>query len=149
MEATYPNLRTFEKNLYHYENIKELQYKLLNIMLLILHNGWFCCFCNKFQGYELNYNHGQGLCLLCWIPDYLTNFEEELDRAQFGLFKLKVFGLKLFPMLLECYIYNKQSLEAFSRHFYYSPRDRYTGEKNKSFKDQIKFKNDLKKRNGE
>lgn len=46
-------------------------------------------------------------------------------------------------MLLECYVYDKQSLEAFSGHFYYSSRDRYTGEKTEtSLKDQIKFTTD-------
>ena len=117
-------------------------------MLLIIHNGWFYCFCNKYQGCELNYNCGQRLCPFCRIPDYLTNFEEELDCAQFDLFQLKMFGFKLFPMLLERYVYDKRSLEAFSGHFYYSSRDRYTGEKNEtSLKDQIKFNTDLKKRN--
>lgn len=99
MEATYPNLQTFEKKLYHYENMEELHYILLNIMLLIIHNGWFYCFCNKYQGCELNYNCGQRLCPFCRIPDYLTNFEEELDCAQFNLFQPKMFGFKLFPML--------------------------------------------------
>ena len=58
-------------------------------------------------------------------------------------------------MLLECYIYDKRSLESFSGHFYYSPRDRYTGQKKKkkkkksSLKHQIEFTADLKRRIGE
>ena len=57
-------------------------------------------------------------------------------------------------MLLECYIYDKRSLESFSGHFYYSPRDRYTGQKKnkqkkKTLKHQIEFTADLKRRIGE
>ena len=53
-------------------------------------------------------------------------------------------------MLLEYYVYNKRSLEAFSGYFYYSSRDRYTGSKNETYlMDQIKFTTDLKKRNRE
>ena len=53
-------------------------------------------------------------------------------------------------MLLECYVYDKQSLEAFSGHFYYSSRDCHTGEKNEtSLKNQIKINTNLKRRNGE
>ena len=145
-----PNLRFFEKNLYHYETIEDLHHKLLNIMLLITRKGWFYCFCNKYKGCELDYNQGWRLCRLCQIPVYLNNFEEYLDRAQFDLFKLKRFDFKLFPMLLECYVYDKQSLEAFSGRFHYSSRDRHTGSKNEtSLQDQTKFTTDLKKRNRE
>ena len=37
-------------------------------------------------------------------------------------------------MLLECYIYDKRSLESFSGHFYYYPIDRYTAKKKKKKK---------------
>ena len=114
-------------------------------MLLIVHSGWFYCLCNKYQEWELNYNGGRRLCPLCHIPDYFDNFEEEPDRAQFDLFKLKMFGFKLFPLLLECYVYGKRFLEAFRGRFCYSSRDRYTGEKKEtSLKDQIKFNTAIK-----
>ena len=72
-------------------------------MLLITHNGWFYCFCEKYHGRELDYNQGRRLCPLCQMPIYLNNFEGYLNSAQFDLFKLKQFGFKLFPMLMECY----------------------------------------------
>ena len=68
MEATYPNLQTFEKKLYGYKLIEDLHYKLLNIMQLIIHNGWFYCFCNKYQGCEFDYNRVRRLCALCRMP---------------------------------------------------------------------------------
>ena len=84
------------------------------------------------------------------MPDYLSNFEEVLDRAQFDIHALKMFGFKSFPLLLGCYVYNKRSLQAFSGHFYYLSRDCYTVEKlETSLKDQIKSNTDLKIRNGQ
>ena len=41
MEATYPNLQTFEKKLYGYKIIEDLHYKLLNIMQLIIQMDGF------------------------------------------------------------------------------------------------------------
>ena len=98
MEASYADLATFEKKLFHDENVQELHYKFLNVMLLITHNGFFYCFCDKFHGCELNYNQEQRHCPLCWIPTYLTNFEEEINRSQFEVHLLKIFGLKLTPL---------------------------------------------------
>ena len=81
MEASYEDLATFEKNFHHYENVEELHYKFLNIILLITHNRLFYCFCDKYYGCKLNYNQGQRVCPLCRIQTYLSNFEEELDRS--------------------------------------------------------------------
>ena len=53
----------FEERLDQYHSIKDLHYKLLfiNIMMLIIHNRWFYCFCDKCQRSELNHNRGQRL----------------------------------------------------------------------------------------
>ena len=73
-----------------------------------------------------------------------------MHRIQYVLFKLKQFAFKLYPSLTECYQIDKRFIEAFSGHYYYSPRDRYTGQKSEvSLKDMIEFHSDLKKRNGE
>lgn len=98
-------------------------------MLLIVNNGWFYCFCNKCHRCEHDFNKGRLLCPLCQIQFYLNNFEEVLDQCQFDIYALKKFGFKLFLLLLECYTVDKRSLEAFREHYYYSTRDRYTGEK--------------------
>ena len=132
MESTYPNLATFERKLCQLDTIEELHYKRLNTMLLITYNGWFYCFCCKYQSCDLNYNCGRELCPLCIILTYLSEYEEELDRNQFNLFKLKQFGFKLFPILFGCYRGSKRSLEAFSGDFCYSSRDYYTGQKNET-----------------
>ena len=125
MEAAYDDLATFEKNLYQYKTTEELYNKPLNIILLITHNVWFYCFSEKYQGCKLDYNQRWRLC------------------AQFDVHVLKIFGFKLIPSLLKGYCVDKRSLETFSGHFYYSSRDRYTGEKTEtSLKDQIKFTTD-------
>ena len=80
---------------------------------------------------------------------YLSNFEEDPDRCQFDIHALKIFGFKLFSLLLECCCVDKWSLKAFNGDFYYSSRDCYPGEKTEtSLKEQIKFTTDLKNRNG-
>ena len=149
MEATYPHVTTFEKKLYQYNTIEEL-HKLLNIMLLLTHNGWFYCLCDKYHCCELSCNQVWQLCPLCRIPTYLSGYEEQLDRNQFNLLKSKQFGSKLFPLLTECYHAVKRSLEEFNGHFCDSSRSRYTGQTIEvPLKEQIKFATELKEKNGE
>ena len=70
MESKYPNLRTFKKKLQFYQSIEDLHRKILKIILLITHNGWFYCFCHKYHGCQLDYNQGWKLCPLCQILIY-------------------------------------------------------------------------------
>ena len=139
MEFTYPHFCIFEKELYRFNNIKDLYYKLLNILSLIcFNNGFFYCFCNRYQGCELNNNLGWRLCLLCQIPVHFRDFKEELDRNQYNLMYLKQFAFRLYPFLEECYKVDQRSLEVFSGHYVYSSRDRYTGQKSEvSLKEMI------------
>ena len=146
MEATYAKMCPFEKKLYQYNSIKDLHFKLFNIMMLITHNERLYSFYDKYQGWKLNCNRGPQLCPLSQVPDSLSSFEEELDRNQFNLFNLKQFGFELFPFLAKYYYVNQRSLEAFSGHFSYPFTDRYTGEESETF---FKFTTNIKKRNGD
>ena len=85
MEVSYADLAAFEKKLCHYENVQELHYKFLNVMLLIIHNESFYCFCDKCHVCQLSYNQEQRHCPLCWILTYFCNFEKELNRSQFDV----------------------------------------------------------------
>ena len=96
MESFYKNTYLFKKELYQYSDVKELHYKLLNILSLI----------------SFNYNRGQQLCPLCQIPVHFHGFEEELDQIQYVLLKLKQFAFKLYPFSMECYQIDKHSTEA-------------------------------------
>ena len=42
---SYKNLYQFQKDLYHYKDLKNLYYKCLNFLYLIQANGWFYCIC--------------------------------------------------------------------------------------------------------
>lgn len=61
MESTYLNFCIFEKELYKFKDIEELYYKLFDILSLICFNNGFFCFCDRYQGCELDYNQGQRL----------------------------------------------------------------------------------------
>ena len=118
--------------------------------MLICNNGFFYCFCDKYQECNLQWNQGCQLCPLCMIPVHFRGLEEELGQNQYDLFKLKQFVFKLYPFLTECYIVDKRSLGAYSGHYYYSSRDRYTRQKSEVLlKEMIEYREDLKKRNGE
>ena len=73
--------------------------------------------------------NGRRLDPIYQILVHFRNFEEELDRNQHNELNLKRFALLLFPFLVECYKVDKQSLEAFSSHYYYSSGDWHTGQK--------------------
>ena len=100
MESKYFNSHVFEIKLYHYKDMADLYYKLLNILSLICYNSDYYYFCNKDQGCEKNYHMGRDLCPLSRIKVYfchdLVNFEEYLDRNQFNLLKLKAYAFKLY-----------------------------------------------------
>ena len=154
MESKYFNFHVFEIKLYHYKDMADLHYKLLNIFSLICYNSDYCCFCDKYQGFEKDYHIGRDLCLLCHIKIYfchdLMNFEEYLDQNQFNLLKLKAYGIELYPFLIECYHLDKRSLETFSRHYVWPCHNRYTGQKSElTLKEIVKENIKLKKRSGE
>ena len=50
MESKYFNSHVFEIKLYHYKDMADLYYKLLNILSLICYNSDYYYFCNKYQG---------------------------------------------------------------------------------------------------
>ena len=86
MKSKYFNSFVFEIKLHHYKDIVDLQYKLLNILLVICYNNVICyySFSNKYHGCKKNYNFERDLCALCCIKIYfwqdLMNFEENLNR---------------------------------------------------------------------
>ena len=50
MESKYFISHIFEIKLFHYKDMADLHYKLLDILSLICCNGDYDCFCNKCQG---------------------------------------------------------------------------------------------------
>ena len=107
--------------LYHYRDMADLHYKLLNILSLICYHSDYYNFCNRYQGCKKDYHLGRNLCLLCRRKIYfqhdLGNFGEYLDKNQFNLSKLKTYAFRLDPFLMEYYYVDKRSLEVFSGHY--------------------------------
>ena len=67
MESKHFDSHDFEIRLYHYKDIADLRYKLLNIFSLICYNSNYYCFCNKCHGCEKNYHMEKDICPLCRI----------------------------------------------------------------------------------
>ena len=65
--------KEFEKEITEFKNCKDLHYFLMNILNLILHNGYFYCFCEKFGGPNTEFS-GKKMCALCLIPMIFFRF---------------------------------------------------------------------------
>ena len=121
MKLIYQNFDIFKKDLYHFENMEDLYYKLMNILSLIcFQTGDYYCFCNQSSGCELSYYRGSRLCWLCQIFVHSGNFEEIIDKNQHNLRYFKQFAHE------ECYKVNKQILDALSGDYVYFCSDCYT-----------------------
>ena len=108
----------FEIKEYHYKDMADLQYKLLNILSLICYNSDYYCFCNKYQGCEKDYHLGRNLCTLCCIKIHFKDFKEYFpEKNQFNFLKLKTYAFKFYPFLMECNHVGLHSLEAFFGHY--------------------------------
>lgn len=92
-----------------YEKITEKELKkkglsLLNVLNLILHKGWYCCFCEKFDDSELVNDR-----ILCYLPD----FEKDLHGNQFDHQFLISYNLRLVDYLWKIFHLNKSLIEFF------------------------------------
>ena len=71
MESTYEIMteEEFKKQMMGFKAPTEIHFFLLNVLNLILHNGWYYCFCEKFYGPAL-VGGSQKQCTMCGIPYY-------------------------------------------------------------------------------
>ena len=84
MENTYEKMaeEEFKKQITGFKTPAEIHFFLLNVLNLILHNGWYYCFSEKFNGPAL-VDGSQRQCTMCKIPYYFSDFEKDLDVNQF------------------------------------------------------------------
>ena len=87
----------FKKLLYHFNSIKDLHFKLMNILPLIYFvGGSFYCLCQKYSGCEKYiYNQGKDCCGLCRVQIKFSNFKEQLNRNEYDLDFLRRFAFEL------------------------------------------------------
>ena len=99
----------------------------LNVLNLILLNGWHYCYCEKYEGPRYIVG-SKDWCAMCIIPIDFSNFEEYLDKNDFNENLLRSCHTRLVHYLLEVFRLNKLLLEYFLfEEFCYSGCDWNTG----------------------
>ena len=110
--------------MHDFDTIKDLHFKLLNILSLIFFGGGsFYCFCNKYSGCEKKCNQEKQCCALCHIEIEFESFVKQLDKNRHNLDFLQQFALKLYPFLEECYQIDGTFIVKFCCKFSYSSFD--------------------------
>ena len=131
---------------------KYLHFEILNLVLKVIHNSWYYCFCNKYSGCENCFGIKE-YCAICRIAIDFNDIEEICDFAQFKFDKLLKIQEQLRPYVKEAEDYSdddiKQLFET-SDEFCFSHRDSYTGCKyDYPLSEWIKSLTETKKRMGE
>ena len=82
MECEHKNLsqQQFDEKTKRFKNRKELYFFILNTLSLIIYNGHYYCFCEKFMKKRLNEKN----CAICQIPLTFCNFEKDLNKNMFN-----------------------------------------------------------------
>ena len=75
MESKNMTKKDFKKEIYKCNNAKELHYLLLNILILILHNGYYYCYCDK-KIYVVAWGARRAPCVK--FRQYLKNLRKNL-----------------------------------------------------------------------
>ena len=79
---------------------KNLRFKILNLVLKVIHNSSFYCFCNKYSGWEDPFGKKE-YCAICRIAVYFNDIEQICDFAQIKFDKLLKIRNQLRPYVKE------------------------------------------------
>ena len=125
--------------MHHFKSkkVEELYHGLLNLILKIIYNGDYYCFCDEYHGCEKKYGQ-RNFCPLCRIAYDFNDIETMCDFAQCNWDKLTEICEELFPYFKEIFqvkpyyddIY--RDLLFCAAEFNYSHRDNYTGQKHET-----------------
>ena len=123
-----------------------MHYGLLNIVLQIIYDGWFYCFCEKYAGCIQSKWGEKKHCPVSKLQIDFSNIEERADCPQIDFDELTKISDELFPYLEECYEADRHALDAINGHYEYSHRHDDTGYKHfTSLRDMIKMATDMSK----
>lgn len=86
----------FKKEIGNFKEIKNLHYCLLNVLNLIWYNGYYYCFCEKFEGSDLEFSKRK--FTLCRMLLIFCDFEKKLDINSKGYLLLRSYHQKLFTL---------------------------------------------------
>ena len=85
-------------DIYKDKNLKELYCRLLNIVLRIIYDVWFYCFCEKFSGCKQNRWGEKKYCPICGTQIEFSNIEERTDYAQLDFEELTKISNQFFSI---------------------------------------------------
>ena len=129
---------------------KDLHFEILNLVLKVIHNSWYYCFCNKYSGCEDRF--GYLYCAICRIAVDFNDIERICDFAQFKFDELLKIRDQLKPFVKEAEDYGNNDIKQLfdkSDEFCFSHCDSYTGKYNYPLSEWIKSLKVTKKRIGE
>lgn len=84
--------------IYKGKNWKELHYGLLNIVLQIIYDGWFYCFCEKYAGCIQSKWGEKKHCPVSKLQIDFSNIEERADCPQIDFDELTKISDELFSV---------------------------------------------------
>ena len=131
---------------------KELHFMILNMVLKVIHQSWYYCFCNKYSGCT-NISGAKEYCAICKIAVDFNDIERICDFAQFKFHELLKIRDQLRLLVREAMDYGPKDCQQLfdnSDEFCFSHRDSYTGYKHECpLSEWNKSLTETKKRMGE
>ena len=130
---------------------KELHFMILNMVLKVIHQSWYYCFCDKYSGCT-NISGAKEYCAICRIAVDFNDIKRIYDFAQFKFHELLKIGDQLRPLVREAMDYGPKDCQHFfddSDEFCFSHSDSYTGKYEYPLSEWIKSLTKTKKRMGE
>ena len=131
---------------------KELHFMILNMVLKVIHQSWYYCFCNKYSGCT-NISGTKEYCAICRIAVDFNDIERICDFAQFKFYELLKIQDQLRSLVREAVDCKPKDCQHFfdnSDEFCFSHRDSYTGYKHEyPLSEWNKSLTETKKRMGE
>ena len=89
---------------------KDLHFEILNLVLKVIHNSWYYCFCNKYSGCENCFGIKE-YCAICRIAIDFNDIEEICDFAQFKFDELLKIQEQLRPYVKEAEDYSDDDIK--------------------------------------
>ena len=129
---------------------KDLHFEILNLVLKVIHNNWYYCFCNKYYGCEDCFGT-KAYCAICRIAVDFNDIERICDFAQFKFDEILKIQDQLRPCVKEAEDYGNNDIkQLFDKRdeFCFSHRDSYTGKYHYPLSEWIKSLTETKKKNG-
>ena len=108
---------------------KELHFMILNMVLKVIHQSWYYCFCDKYSGCT-NISGAKEYCAICRIAVDFNDIEQICDFAQFKFHELLKIRDQLRLLVREAMDYGPKDCQQLfdnSDEFCFSHHDSYTG----------------------